>query len=82
MILNWNSEKNPENFSKISIFIKIFSFQDRRLFTFHAITWLNFYLEQILFHQNIPKDTSKSVPLTYIWKSQSLGEILAKISVG
>ena len=48
-------KKNLENFSKISVFIKIFSFQDRRLFTFHVITWLNFDLEQKFFHQNIPQ---------------------------
>ena len=58
MILNWNSGKNLENFLKISVFIKIFSFQDRRLFTFNVITWLNVDLEQNCFHQNIPHGIS------------------------
>ena len=79
MILNWNSEQQfLENFSKISVFIKIYSFQDRRLFKFFlseffVITWLNFDLEQQFSTKISLKDPSKSVPQTYIWKFQSFG---------
>ena len=53
------AKKNLENFSKISVFIKIFSFQDRQIVTFHVITWLNFDLDQKYFTEMSLMDSSK-----------------------
>ena len=75
-------KKNLENFSKFSAFIKIFSFQVRQLFTFPAITWLNFDLEPKFFHQNISQGSLLKVSCRYTYVNPSrLGDI-AKISGG
>ena len=57
MILNWIREKNLQNSLKISVFFQIFSFQDRRLFTFNVITLLTFDLKQQSCHHNIPQES-------------------------
>ena len=70
--------KNLENFSKITVFIKIFSF---RFFTFHVITWLNFDLNPNIFPK-ISLNNPLKVSHRHAYGNPSrLGDIkLAKIS--
>ena len=82
--INFETEKNNlENFSKKSVIIKIFKFQDRRLsrlFTFHVITRLNFDIERKKITRISLKDPFKSISQT--WKIPVVWEILVKISGG